>query len=113
MLEEGRDDASGASTDPARPPRDPKELAAYAVKSYRYLRLSIVLVILGLLCSVFVERAHTSCWEESISAYYYTPTHSMFVGALVALGVSLIAIRGNTDIEDALLNVAGVLAPIV
>jgi hypothetical protein len=51
--------------------------------------------------------------QESISAYYFTPTHSIFVGGLVAIGVALIAVKGSTDLEDALLNVAGVLAPIV
>ncbi len=95
------------------PERSPTELESYAIGSYRYLRLAIVVVLLTLLCAVLLERAHTSCWEESISAYYYTPVHSIFVGALVALGVCLIAIRGSTDIEDMLLNVAGVLAPIV
>jgi hypothetical protein len=75
--------------------------------------MAIVVVLLALICAVALERAHASCWEASISAYYYTPVHSLFVGALVALGVCLIAIRGSTDTEDVLLNVAGVLAPIV
>jgi|SRR5215203_2341121 len=92
---------------------DPKDLPTYATKSYRYLRLSIVVVILSLLASVVLERINAGCWEESISAYYYTPVHTMFVGALLALGVAIIAIRGSTDVEDMLLNVAGVLAPIV
>jgi hypothetical protein len=92
---------------------DPRELASYATKSYRYLRLAIVVVVLSLMVSVVIERINASCWEESISAYYYTPVHTMFVGTLLALGVSIIAIRGSTDIEDMLLNVAGVLAPIV
>src|SRR4051812_8792439 len=98
---------------PTRDAVNDAELASYAVKSYRYLRLSIVIVLLALLCSVLLERSHAPCWEESISAYFYTPAHSMFIGALVALGVGLIALRGSTDVEDVLLNVAGVLAPIV
>ena len=92
---------------------DAQELVPFAVKSYRYLRLSIVVVVLSLLASVLIERLHVSCWQESISAYYYTPVHAMFVGALVAIGVSLVAIKGSTDVEDMFLNVAGVLAPIV
>ena len=92
---------------------NPEQLSRYAVSTYRYLRLAIVLVLVALGCSVAIERLQNSCWKESISAYYYTPVHSIFVGALVALGVGLIAIRGNTDVEDILLNVAGVLAPIV
>jgi hypothetical protein len=92
---------------------NPQDLSRYAVRTYRYLRLAIVIVLGALGCSVVIERLHAACWEESISAYYYTPVHSIFVGALVALGVCLIAIRGNIDVEDILMNVAGVLAPIV
>jgi hypothetical protein len=89
------------------------DLEPFAVKSYRYLRLSIVVVVLSLMVSVLIERSGVSCWQESISAYYYTPVQAVFVGALVAIGVSLIAIKGSTDREDVLLNLAGVLAPIV
>jgi hypothetical protein len=92
---------------------DTEELVPFAVKTYRYLRLAIVVVVLAAVASVLIERSHTHCWQGSISAYYYTPVHSVFVGALVALGVSMIAIKGSTDVEDMLINVAGVLAPIV
>jgi hypothetical protein len=92
---------------------DPAELVPYAVKTYRYLRLAIVVVVVSLFVSVLIERVHADCWQGSISAYYYTPAHAVFVGALVAIGVSLVAIKGSTDLEDMLLNVAGVLAPIV
>ena len=92
---------------------DDKDLVPFAVKSYRYLRLSIVIVVLSLMASVLIERSKVACWQESISAYFYTPTQAMFVGTLVVIGVSLIAIKGSTDVEDVLLNLAGVLAPIV
>jgi hypothetical protein len=92
---------------------DADELVPYAVSTYRYLRLSIVVMVLALFVSVIIERLHVDCWQGSISAYYYTPAHAIFVGALVAIGVSLIAIKGSTDLEDVLLNVAGLLAPIV
>src|SRR5262249_176634 len=59
------------------------------------------------------ERAHVACWQGSISSYFYTPVHSMFISALVVLAVSLIAIRGCTVFDDVALNVAGVLAAIV
>lgn len=88
-------------------------LEPFAVKSYRYLRLAIVVVVLALMASVGIERANTTCFEGSISAYFYTPVQAVFVAALVTIGVTLIAIKGSTDVEDALLNVAGVLAPIV
>jgi len=92
---------------------NPQELTTFAVKTYRYLRLSIVVVVMSLMASVLIERAHVSCWQGSISAYYYTPVQAMLVGALFAIGVSMIAIKGSTDREDMLLNIAGVLAPIV
>jgi hypothetical protein len=88
-------------------------LEPFAVKSYRYLRLSIVVVVAALLASVLIERWHVDCWQGSISAYFYTPVQAVFVGALVVIGVSLIAIKGSTDWEDVLLNLAGVLAPVV
>ncbi len=90
-----------------------EQLSTYVIKSYRYLRLSIIVVLFALIVAVLIERDHLSCWQGSISSYYYTPVHSLFVGALLTLAVSLLAIRGATDWEDALLNVAGVLAAIV
>jgi hypothetical protein len=92
---------------------DAHSLEPFAVKTYRYLRLSIVVVVLSLLASVLIERTRVSCWQESISAYFYTPVQAVFTGTLVVIGVSLIAIKGSTDVEDVLLNLAGVLAPIV
>ena len=92
---------------------DHRELGEYAKKSYRYLRIGLIVVLLALLSAVVIERTHAAGWEQSISAYFYTPVHSVFVGALVALGVCLVAIHGNTDVEDVLLNVGGALAPIV
>ncbi len=92
---------------------DADALASYAVKTYRYLRWSIVVVVLSMIASVLIERSRVDCFQGSISGYYYTPVRSVFVGGLVAIGVSLIAIKGSTDWEDILLNLAGVLAPIV
>jgi hypothetical protein len=86
---------------------------SYVIKSYRYLRLAIVGTLLGLTISLLLERGRTGCWQTSVSAYYYTPVHSMFIGTLVALAVCFIAIRGATEWEDVLLNVAGVMAAIV
>ena len=89
------------------------QLQGYVTASYRYLRLSIIAVLLCLSVSVLIEHGRTHCWQGSISAYYYTPVHSFFIGALVALAVGLIALKGATEWEDVLFNVAGVLAAIV
>jgi hypothetical protein len=101
---------------------DPNQVV---VRTSRYLRLGMVLLVLGLAGSLFFElnRVHhynqvqhiepNWCLLGSISAYYYTPVHAFFVGGLVTIGVSLVAIRGNTTAEDLLLNFAGVFAPFV
>ena len=89
--------------------------SAYARNTWRYLRLAMVAVVLGLGASLVIERIKVTpaCFQPSISAYYYTPVRGVFVGALVALGVCLICVRGSTDLEDLFLNVAGMLTPVV
>ena len=89
--------------------------ASEAVKTWRYLRLAMVALVIGLAASVLYEHAQTrtGCWQISLSAYYYTPVQSFLVGALVTIGVSLVAVKGNTDWEDLLLNLAGICAPVV
>jgi hypothetical protein len=75
----------------------------------------MITLVLGLAAAVGVERTQVSpgCFQHSISAYYYTPVRGMFVGGLLGIAVCLIALRGNSDLEDALLNLAGGLAPVV
>ncbi len=87
----------------------------YILKSYRYLRLVMVGLVLWLALSVLLELQQTGfgCWRTSISSYYWTPVRGVFVGVLVSIGIALIVLRGNTDREDVLLNVAGALAPVV
>jgi hypothetical protein len=89
--------------------------AIAAVKTYRYLRLAMVAMVLGLGVAVVHEvvRVQGHCWQPSLSGYYYTPVQHFLVGALVTIGVCLVVLRGNTDAEDALLNFAGICAPFV
>jgi hypothetical protein len=89
--------------------------ALEAVKTWRYLRLSMIVLVVGLAASVLYEHAQvpSGCWKTSLSGYYYTPVRSVFVGALVAIGAGLIALKGSTDWEDLLLNLAGACAPVV
>jgi hypothetical protein len=84
-----------------------------AIKTYRYLRIGIVAVVVLLAASIAYERLQVDCWQTSISAYYYTPVRAVFVGGLVAIGVALIVIKGSTTPEDIFLNLAGMLAPVV
>jgi hypothetical protein len=84
-----------------------------AVKTYRYLRISMVGAVVLLGVSILIERSNVDCWQTSVSAYYYTPVRAIFVGVLMAIGLCLIVIKGSTTWEDATLNAAGMLAPIV
>jgi len=87
----------------------------YATRTWGYLRVAMVAVVVGLGVSIAIERAKVTpgCFQQSISAYYYTPVRRYFVGALVALAVCLVCVRGNTAIQDPLLNLAGMLALVV
>lgn len=87
--------------------------ALAAVKTYRYLRVALVALVVLLFAAVVIEwwRTGRSCLQPSISAYVHTPVQSVFVGVLVAMGVGLIALQGSTRAETVLLNVAGMLAP--
>ncbi|MGW1342443.1 hypothetical protein ACWCOV_15455 [Kribbella sp. NPDC002412] len=91
------------------------EPAGYSIKTYRYLRMAMVAMVVLLAASLVIEWSKTSprCLQTSISAYYYTPVQAIFVGGLIAIGVCMVVLKGNTEREDILLNVAGILAPVV
>ena len=94
---------------------DPEGQAAASRKTYRDLRVGIVAMAVLLGVSVVIEIAFGSGEGilDSISAYYYTPVRGAFVGSLVAVGLGLVAIKGREGAEDVMLNLAGVLAPLV
>jgi hypothetical protein len=86
--------------------------ALAAVKTYNYLRILLAALVLLLYSAVVLEWwAAGQCLQTSISAYYYTPVHAVFIGVLVTMGVCLVALKGNTNGEDVLMNLAGLLAP--
>ncbi|MET0788265.1 MAG: hypothetical protein ABWY33_03390 [Cellulomonas sp.] len=83
-------------------------------KTYRYLRVSVVGMALLLGTSLVIEMV----WGDSprlgsISAYYYTAVKAVFIGSLVAIGPAMIAIKGRPGWEDALLDLAGMVIPLV
>ncbi len=59
--------------------------------TYRYLRLAVVTVLVLLLAAVVVERWHIgpSCWQDSVSAYFYMPVQSVLSASLLARGMGL------------------------
>ena len=84
------------------------------IKSYRYLRMTIVILLIGLGVAVFHQtRRQDFHLLGSISAYYYTPVQGIFVGVLMAAGACMIALKGTTEMEDVLLNFAGMAAAVV
>lgn len=83
------------------------------IKTYRYLRIGMIGAVVVLAVSIAIERTKVDCWQTSISAYYYTPVQAIFVGAMVAVGFSLIVYKGRRPLEDIFLNFAGMLAPVV
>jgi hypothetical protein len=86
-----------------------------APKTYRYLRVGVVAMAVLLGVSVAIEIAVGPALGilDSISAYYYTPVRGVFVGSLLAVGLALVAIKGREGPEDVMLNLAGMLAPLV
>lgn len=100
----------------------PIEQQIYALKTWRYLRVAMAAIATALFAAVVEEvlRGHhdldgktVHCFQGSISAYYYTPVHAFLVGGLVAIGVCLFCLKGDTPVEDVLLNLAGMFAPVV
>ncbi len=80
--------------------------------TYRYVRVGLVALVVFLLTSLALTWAHT-CLQGSISAFFYTRTHAVFVASLCAIGICLIAYKGSRTGEDALLNFSGFMAFIV
>lgn len=82
-------------------------------KSYRYLRIAMVGLLLALAAAVFYQSSQQDSFLASVSAYYYTPAQAVFVGALIGLGASMIALQGMTGAEDMFLNLGGMFAIVV
>ena len=82
-------------------------------KSYRYLRLAMVGLLLCLAAAVGYQRWGQGDVLGSVSAYYYTPAQAFFVGGLIGLGACMIALKGTTPVEDIFLNLGGMFAAIV
>lgn len=84
-----------------------------ALDTYRYLRggMAVMIVLLG--AAVVAERVGADCWQTTISDYYYTSAHAVFIASVGAVGAMLIVYKGSSATEDVLLNFAGILAFVV
>jgi hypothetical protein len=84
------------------------------VLSYRFLRLGLVVATAMLIVSVVFEIGQSGwCVRDSMSAYFYSPARTMFTGGLMAIGLGLIVLQGDGDVEEVALNLAGLWAPMV
>lgn len=81
--------------------------------TFRILRCAIVAAALVLAAALVIEAGRAGSIRGSISAYFYSPVRSVFVGCLMAIGVCLIAIQAKTVWEETLLNLAGLFAFVV
>lgn len=89
-------------------------LSYETVKTYRYVRISLIAAVILLFTALAIQITGSSGrMQGSISAYYYLPVRSVFVGTLVGASFSLVAIQGRPGGEDVLLNLAGMLLPLV
>jgi hypothetical protein len=80
-------------------------------RTYRYVRLSLVgvIVLLGISVSTQIVVGGPLA---SVSAAYYTPARDVFVGSLCAVALALLALSGRS-LEQVLLDVAALFAPII
>ena len=81
--------------------------------TYRSLRLALVLAVLMLAVSVGAEWVRAEELRGSLSSYFYSPTRSIFVGVLLVIGFSLIAIHVVQVWEEFWLTLGGMFAIIV
>lgn len=80
-------------------------------RTYRYLRLGVAGTVVAIAVAVTLESLRGG-WRESISAYYYTPARDVFVGALIAATLGILALSGR-GVQRALLDAAALVAPLV
>jgi hypothetical protein len=77
-----------------------------------YLSLRKLVGWIGMLLPfvLLIAAAMNASRPDSMSGYYYTPMRNIFVGALCALGVFLIAYDGYDAVDRWITNIAGLAA---
>jgi hypothetical protein len=77
---------------------------------YRDLRVGMVVIMVMLAAALVIDTISAMHPQSTLSAYYYTSAHSIFIAALLALSTLFFVYKGSSDTEDALLTLAGVCA---
>lgn len=92
------------------------ENAAAATQTYLYLRTGLVGAVIAIGLAVALTPAALLPKGQgalsSISHYYYTPAKIVFVGALCAASLALLALAG-VGIQSYILDIAALLAPLI
>jgi hypothetical protein len=88
-------------------------VADRVVATHMMIRVALTGIALAIVLSVLYQMMKDDCPLTSISAYWYTDARAIFAGGLMVISICLIAYSGGTWTENLLLNLAGVLAPIV
>ncbi|MFD4961160.1 hypothetical protein [Microbacterium sp. NPDC058389] len=80
-------------------------------RTYRYLRIGVAGTVVAILLAV-AQAATTYGWLTSISDYFYTPARDVFVGALVAASLALLALSGRGVVRGGV-DAAALFAPLI
>lgn len=89
-------------------PREPE--ANELVVSYMFLRKTVGWIGTLLPIALIASDLFLPDRPDSMSGYYYTHMRNVFVGALCALGVFLVAYAGYDEIDRWITNIAGCCA---
>ena len=92
---------------------NPEPVQGAVLATYRALRLSMVVLVVFHAAAIVLARLSATCMQSTISDYYYTSAHAVFIGALSAVGACLIIYQGSSNTEDMLLNFSGLLAFVI
>jgi len=82
-------------------------------QTYLGLRYGMIVLAAMLYIGVLLQWLIGKCYQDSVSAYYFTPVRPVLIGALTAIGTGLVIYRGNTSQENRILDAAGFLAIVV
>jgi hypothetical protein len=109
------DQSTGPTTGPGAPDAapSPNTVEGALIVTYRSLRLGIVMAVGMIFLAVIWEVGRSGYLRGSISSYFYSPVRSVFVGALMVIGFSLIVIHTKHRWEETCLTIGGTLAIIV
>lgn len=81
-------------------------------RTHRYLRLSLVVIVVAIGVAIGIEIAREGGIRHSISDYFYSPARNVIVAGLISVSLALVALAGR-DRESAVLNVAAIFAPLI